>query len=422
MSVTAVIGAQWGDEGKGRIVDLLAEQANLVVRCQGGANAGHTVINPLGRFVLHLIPSGIFNQEATCIVGSGVAMDPKSLREEMEGLVKGGVSVDRLLISDRAQVVMPYHILFDKLEEERLGAKKVGTTLRGIGPCYTDKVARIGIQAGDLLDPDVLVRKIGAAVELKNQIIRAVYRSEEIDPKDILEWAIEQGQTLKDHITDTAPIIWDAIDADRNILLEAQLGTMRDIDWGTYPYITSSSTGAAGLCAGAGVPPNKVDRVVAVAKAYTTAVGNGPFPTELSDGVGEFLRNKGNEFGATTGRPRRTGWFDAVNVRYCCKLNGVTDLAITKMDVLDEVETVKYATAYKKNGTTFKTVPMTPVAEEVEPIYSEMPGWKGTVSDARKFEDLPLEAQNYVNKIEELTGVKATMVSVGAERSQIIFR
>lgn len=422
MSVTAIIGAQWGDEGKGRVVDLLAEDAELVIRCQGGANAGHTVVNPLGRFILHLIPSGIFNKNATCIIGSGVAMDPESLRKEMEDVKKGGVGVDRLLISDRAQVVMPYHILFDRLEEERLGANKVGTTLRGIGPCYGDKVARIGIQAGDLLEPDVLRKKIEAAVELKNRIINAVYNSKKIEAKHMLEWALEQGAVLRDHIMDTTPLTWDAIDAGKNVLLEGQLGTMRDIDWGAYPYITTSSTGAAGLCAGSGVPPTKVDRVIGVTKVYTTAVGNGPFPTELNDGMGDFLRNKGNEFGATTGRPRRTGWFDAVGVKFSVRLNGITDLALTKLDVLDEFESIKYATAYKQNGKTFNSVPLAPLQDIVEPVYEEMPGWKGTVSEARKFEDLPDQARNFVNRIEELVGVKASMISVGAERNQIIMR
>lgn len=422
MAVTAIIGAQWGDEGKGRIVDLLAEDAELIVRCQGGANAGHTVVNPLGRFVLHLIPSGIFNPKGTCIIGAGVAMDPKSLREEMAGLEQGGVGTDRLLISDRTQVVMPYHILFDKLEEERLGAKKVGTTLRGIGPCYGDKVARIGIQAGDLLTPDILRVKIESAVELKNRIIDAVYKSDKIDPKDIMEWALEQAEALKDHIIDTCPLIWGAMDAGRNILLEGQLGTMRDIDWGAYPFITTSSTGAAGLCAGSGVPPNRVDKVVGVVKVYTTAVGNGPFPTELNDGMGELLRQKGDEFGATTGRPRRCGWFDAVGVRFSAKLNGITDIALTKLDVLDGMDSIKYATAYKHDGKTINSVPLAPLQDIVEPVYEEMSGWDGTVSNARTFQDLPEEAQNYVNRIEELVGVKATMISVGAERNQIILR
>jgi adenylosuccinate synthase len=283
-------------------------------------------------------------------------------------------------------------------------------------------MARIGIQAGDLLDADILRKKVDAAVEYKNRIVTSVYGAEKIDPKDMLEWALEQGAVLRDNIVNTCPIMWEALDTNKNILLEGQLGTMRDIDWGAYPFVTSSSTGAAGLCAGSGVPPTRLDRVVGVVKAYTTAVGNGPFPTELNDGMGEFLRDKGNEYGATTGRPRRTGWFDAVGVRFAAKLNGMTEIALTKLDVLDEIESIKYASAYKQNGSTFNTVPLAPLQDVVEPVYEEMAGWKGTVSEARKFEDLPVEAQNYVNKIEELVGVKTSMVSVGAERSQIIMR
>jgi len=418
MPVTAIIGAQWGDEGKGRIVDLLARGAEIVVRCQGGANAGHTVVNPLGRFVLHLVPSGIFS-DALCIVGTGVVLDPEELAKELAALEAGGVRTDRLIVSDRAHIVMPYHILFDKLEEERLGERKIGTTLRGIGPCYGDKVARIGIQAGDLLDVDVLSRKITAALEWKNRVLESVYGHAPLSADELISWAREQGAKLRGRIRPAGQIIWDALAAGRRILLEGQLGTMRDIDWGAYPYITTSSTGAAGLCAGAGVPPTAVDRVIGVAKAYTTAVGSGPFPTELTDEIGEEIRKRGGEFGATTGRPRRTGWFDAVAVRYSVRLNGISEIALTKLDVLDGMKTVRAAVAYRLNGRIVEDLPLAADMAYAEPIYEEFAGWSGS-ADALSFDGLPSAAQIYIKRLQELIGTRIRLVSVGAERSRIV--
>jgi len=418
MPVTAVIGAQWGDEGKGRIVDLLAAEADVVVRCQGGANAGHTVVNPLGKFVLHLVPSGIFSG-AICVVGTGVVVDPEELIKELETLEAAGVNTDRLIVSDRAHVVMPYHILFDRLEEERLAERKIGTTLRGIGPAYGDKVARTGIQAGDLLNPDILAAKIRAALEWKNKVLDCVYGQPPLCADDLIAWAVEKGKALAARIRPAGPVVWDALARGRRVLLEGQLGTMRDIDWGAYPYITTSSTGAAGLCAGAGVPPTALDLVIGVAKAYTTAVGSGPFPTELKDETGDRLRQVGGEFGATTGRPRRTGWFDAVAVRYASRVNGFTEIALTKLDVLDGMQAVKVAVAYRLNGRVIDDLPLSAEMAQVQPIYEELEGWTGA-AHAATFHDLPAKAKEYVRRLQELIQTRIRLVSIGPERSSIL--
>lgn len=418
MSVTAIIGAQWGDEGKGRIVDLMASEADLVIRCQGGANAGHTVINPLGKFVLHLVPSGIFS-EATCIIGTGVALDPEELLKELAMVESGGVDTRRLLVSDRAHVVMPYHILFDRLEEQRLAERKIGTTLRGIGPAYGDKVGRTGVQVGDLLDPDVLSDKISGALEWKNKVLECVYNHGPLSADELMEWARKNGEKLKDRIVASGPIVWDALAAGRRILLEGQLGTMRDIDWGAYPYITTSSTGAAGLCGGSGVPPASLDRIIGVAKTYTTAVGSGPFPTELDDDIGEHIRQQGGEFGATTGRPRRTGWFDAVAMRYSCRLNGISEIALTKLDVLDGMDVVKVAIAYKIKGRTIEELPLAAPMWDAEPIYEEFEGWTGS-AEASEFLELPIAAQRYIRRLQELVATRIRMVSTGPERDKLV--
>jgi len=314
---------------------------------------------------------------------------------------------------------MPYHILFDKLEEQRLSNRKIGTTLKGIGPAYGDKVARIGIQAGDLLDADVVSQKIKAAVEQKNLILAAIYNHEPLSAENLIDWAIENGRKLKERIKPTSPIIRDALSKDKNILLEGQLGTMRDIDWGAYPYITTSSTGAAGLCLGSGIPPTALNRVIGITKAYTTAVGAGPFPTELFDTTGEFLRKQGNEFGATTGRPRRTGWFDAVAVRYSAQLNGITEIALTKVDVLDGMETIKVAVGYKLDGAIIDGIPHANRMDDVQPVYEEFEGWTGSVN-ASSYEELPKAARRYVERLQELVGVPIRLVSIGPERDSIV--
>jgi len=421
MAVTAVVGAQWGDEGKGRIVDLLARQADLVIRFQGGNNAGHTVVNEYGTFRLHLIPSGIFHPQARCLIGTGVVVNPGALREEMAELAAAGVSLDGLLISERAQVVMPYHILFDRLHEQRLGRRKVGTTLRGIGPAYADKAARTGLQMGDLLDPDYLWERVEQLVAWKNEILTSVFHQKPLSAKAIYQELREHGQALAPYICDPLPVLDAALAGDSHILLEGQLGAMRDLDWGTYPYVTSSSPTAAYAYVGVGLPPTVRLRVVGVAKAYTTAVGAGPFPTELQDEMGEFLREEGGEYGATTGRPRRCGWFDAVAVRHSARLSGFTLLALTKLDVLDKLERVKIGVAYRLENQTFDRVPMTRLLQRVEPVYEEVAGWQTSTRDLREYDQLPPAAKAYIARIEELVGVPVGLISVGPERDQIIY-
>lgn len=421
MPVTAVVGAQWGDEGKGRIVDLLASEADVVVRFQGGNNAGHTVVNERGKFALHLIPSGIFNPQAQCIIGTGVVVDPVALWQEMQELSQAGVSMERLVISERAQVVLPYHRLLDALDERRRGARKVGTTLKGIGPAYADKAARVGLQMGDLLDEDYLWSRLELLVAWKNRLLTQVFEVEPLSAKAIFEELRPVARSLGPYIQDTLPLLEEALARDRRILLEGQLGALRDLDWGTYPYVTSSNPTAGGACSGAGLPPAAITQVLGVAKAYTTAVGEGPFPTELRDETGNFLREEGGEYGATTGRPRRCGWFDAVAVRYSARLNGFTGLALTKLDILDRLEKIRIGVAYRYRDQILDRVPMTRIMEQVEPVYEEMEGWCTSTVGVRTYEDLPPAAQAYVSRLEELVRVPIKLISVGPERHQIVF-
>ncbi len=424
MPVCAVVGAQWGDEGKGRVVDLLAQRSELVVRFQGGNNAGHTVVNEHGTFRLHLLPSGIFNPACDNIIGTGCVVSPGALIEELNEVREGGAEAHRLLISERAQVVMPYHILLDGLDEakrERSGAE-IGTTKRGIGPCYTDKAARIGLQMGDLLDRDWLAERCRFLVGLKNHLLAEVYGAEALDPEQVLETLWAEGQALADRIGDPLPPVHTALDGDQAILLEGQLGALRDIDWGTYPYVTSSSPTAGGASLGAGIPPHRISEVIGVAKAYTTAVGAGPFPAELPDEQGEALRRHGAEFGATTGRPRRCGWFDAVAVRYAARLNGFTAIALTKLDVLDHLDQLQLCTAYRIGDELLDRVPVPRRMAQAEPVLEPMPGWRCDTTGVRRYEDLPASARAYVERVEELVGVPIGMVSVGAERDAIIIR
>lgn len=424
MAVRAIVGAQWGDEGKGKIVDFLAAQADVVVRFQGGSNAGHTIVNEYGTFKLHLVPSGIFYPHSTCIIGTGVVVDPKGLIEELNEIKSKGAATGRLLISERAHVVMPYHYLFDKLEEESRGVGKIGTTLRGVGPAYVDKVARVGIQMGDLLDADYLASKVRAAVDQKNKVLLGVYGHERLSADDIIQEYLEYGRILADSITDILPTVDSAIREGRTVLLEGQLGAMRDLDWGIYPYVTSSLPTAGGAASGAGIPPWAITEVIGVVKAYSTSVGEGPMPTELFDEDGVKLREVGGEYGATTGRPRRCGWFDAVAARYGARLSGFTGLAVTKLDVLGAFDRIKVCVAYRdrKTGETYDTVPPTRIVSRVEPVYEELPGWKRPISHARLFDELPAEAQSYVERIEALVGARAVVVSVGPGRDQTILR
>ncbi|HEY63953.1 MAG TPA: adenylosuccinate synthase [Caldilineae bacterium] len=419
MTVTAVVGAQWGDEGKGRVVDYLAQRADMVIRFQGGDNAGHTVVNEFGTFRLHLVPSGIFNPRTQCIVGTGTVVNPETLLQEMRELSEAGVSLDNLWLSERAHVVFPYHRLLDGLEEEARGQAQLGTTKRGIGPAYADKAARHGIRLGDLIRPDYLRHRLELVIERKNRTL-AYFGKPPVDFEELLEQAIAWGEALAPRIVDTLPMIEEAVRGGKEVLLEGQLGAMRDLDWGIYPYVTSSNPLAGAACAGAGIPPTAIDRVIGVVKAYSTAVGAGPFPVELKDEVGERLREIGGEYGATTGRPRRCGWFDAVAVRRSAWLNGFTGLAITKLDVLDSFPEIKICVGYRLDGEVIKHVPDTPVLEQVTPVYETWPGWQTSTRDARTWDDLPEAARAYLNRISELAGVPIQYISVGPERDQLV--
>ncbi len=419
MSVTAVVGAQWGDEGKGRIVDYLAQRADMVIRFQGGDNAGHTVMNEYGLFRLHLVPSGIFNPATCCIVGPGTVVNPETLIGEMAELASAGVALDNLWLSERSQVVMPYHRLLDGLEETARGSGQIGTTRRGIGPAYADKAARIGIRLGDLCRPDYLAARLAQVLPHKNLALQH-FGQPALNLDDLLAQATAWGRVLGPRIVDTLPMVQEAVQRGRRVLLEGQLGVMRDLDWGTYPYVTSSNPIAGAACAGAGLPAAAITEVIAVVKAYCTAVGAGPFPTELKDDVAVHLRQVGQEYGATTGRPRRCGWLDGVVLPYAAWLNGFTGLAITKLDVLDGLPEVKLCVGYRLEGRLITHVPDTPDLERCEPVYETWPGWSRSTRTARRWEELPTEAQAYLRRIAELAGAPIRYVSVGPERDQLI--
>ena len=420
MPVTAIVGAQWGDEGKGRIIDYLAQRADVVIRFQGGDNAGHTVINDYGKHALHLIPSGIFNPATRNIIGSGCVVNPGALLEEMARLEAAGASLDNLWISARAHMVLPYHRLLDALEEQARGADSIGTTRRGIGPAYADKAARSGLRMGDLLHPDWLEARLENALRTVNRKLQ-VLGGEPVDGRELFALLMDYRAKLEPRIVDTTPILRQALEADASILLEGQLGVMRDLDWGVYPYVTSSNPTAAYAPVGAGLPAGSVTRVIGVVKAYSTAVGEGPFPTELHDATGEKLREIGAEFGATTGRPRRCGWFDGVAIRHAAWLNGMTGLAVTKLDVLDHFEELKICVGYRLPSGEIITdaVPDTPILYQVEPVYETWPGWLSDTTRARRWDDLPREARAYLRRISDLAGVKIDYVSVGPERAQM---
>ncbi|MCB9079734.1 MAG: adenylosuccinate synthase [Anaerolineaceae bacterium] len=416
MPVTAVVGAQWGDEGKGRVVDALAEKMDLVIRFQGGDNAGHTVVNHYGTFKLHLVPSGIFTSSAQCLIGTGCVVYPPALFEELATVEAAGVDTSRLYVSDRAQIVMPYHRQLDSLHES--GGAALGTTKRGIGPAYSDKSARRGLRMGDLLRPDWLQSRLTKAVEHANIELK-YYDQKPIDVQEMLEVCRAWGEKLQDRIINPLPMVRQAYEQNANILLEGQLAAMRDLDWGTYPYVTSSNPTATFAPVGAGLPPQALTQVIGVVKAYTTAVGAGPVPTDQGDNdTAERLREKGGEYGATTGRPRRCGWLDTVNLNYVAYLNGFTDIVITKLDVLDGMPELKICTGYRlADGTLIDYVPDTPIYETVEPIYESWPGWPDDATrTAKSWSDLPAAAQNYLTRIQELVGVPIKFVSVGPER------
>jgi len=421
VAVIAVVGSQWGDEGKGKVIDLLAERAQVVARFSGGDNAGHTVINPYGEFRLHLVPSGIFYRQVTCIIGNGVAINPAVLLKEISDLRKHGVDTSRLFISDRAHLIMPYHTLLDKLEEERRSKEALGTTLRGIGPVFSDKVARLGIRVGDLLDKDVFLNRLKFTLELKNIILTKVYQAPPLSLEEIYQQYCYYAEQLIPFIRETSSIIRETVAKGELVLLEGAQGALLDPDFGTYPYVTSSSPLAGAGCIGVGLGPRQIDRVIGVFKAYCTRVGAGPMPTELKDQIGDFIRQKAHEYGATTGRPRRCGWFDAVAGRFSVQVNGLTEIALTHLDIYDSFSTIKICTAYKFKNEILTSFPCDiATLEKCQPIYEELDGWQESISSIRNFQKLPRGARNYISRLEALLSCPITLVSVGPDRRQVI--
>jgi adenylosuccinate synthase len=416
-----VIGAQWGDEGKGKITDLLSKSADVVVRYQGGVNAGHTVVVQDQTFKLHLIPSGILYPDTECIIGSGTVIDPKVLIEELDCLESLGISTQKLFISETAHVTMPYHRLIDQASEERRGSHKIGTTGRGIGPTYADKSERTGIRVIDLMDPELLAKQLRWTVNYKNVILEKLYDLPPLDPEGVIAEYLDYADRLRAHVIDSSLKIYDAFQRRRNILFEGAQGTLLDLDHGTYPYVTSSNPVAGGACVGAGVGPTMIDRVIGVAKAYTTRVGEGPFPTELNGTMGELLCDRGAEFGTTTGRKRRCGWFDAVIGRYAVRINGLDCLAITKLDVLDELEEINVCIAYEIDGQHFRDFPTSARQfARCQPVYKTLPGWQQSTDHCRSLDDLPPQALDYLKFLAELMEVPIAIVSLGASRDQTI--
>jgi adenylosuccinate synthase len=420
MAVQIIVGAQWGDEGKGKIVDMLAEGVDIVARYQGGANAGHTVCIGDKEFVLHLIPSGIFHPHITCIIGNGVVIDPLALMSEIGQLASAGIQIGgRLLISHNAHLIMPYHKLLDTIREQM--PNKIGTTGRGIGPAYIDKFMRVGIRIVDLLDRDVLARKLKANIEEKNQILTKVYGETKLDVDAIIAEYQEFDKKIDGYVTDTSAFLNHAIREGKKIIAEGAQGALLDVDHGTYPFVTSSNPTSGGACTGLGIPPTAVDSIIGVVKAYSTRVGNGPFPTELQDATGERLRNLGHEFGATTGRPRRCGWFDAVSLRYSVQVNGIENIAITKLDVLDDFDEIRICIGYEHDGKRLKTFPTdVQTLERTKPVYETLQGWKSSLSGATRRENLPVNARRYIDTLSRLINVPVSLVSVGPRRDQTI--
>ena len=422
--VVIVVGGQWGDEGKGKVIDYLAERADMVIRSQGGNNAGHTVVTDHGEFKFQLIPSGILYPGCTCVIGNGVVVDPRVLLKEIQQLRERGVNPGNLVVSERAHMVMSYHPLFDQLEEGARGDDRLGTTWRGIGPAYSDKIRRIGFRIGDLQKEVFMRKKIDFVVgQVKNPIMRDLYREKPLDTEDTLQEYLGYARELDPFIKDTFPLIHEALDENRNVLLEGAQATMLDLDFGTYPYVTSSNPTAGGACTGSGVPPTRVDLTLGVFKAYTTRVGYGPLPTEMHDAEGERIRERGAEFGTVTGRARRVGWFDGPVANYASRINGVGSVALMKLDVLDETERLRICTAYRFRGE-IHTHPMANIShlKHCEPVYEEMPGWMEPIGSARRWEDLPSSCRDYVERIGELCRAPVEMVGVGPRRDQFVTR
>ncbi|MEK6410376.1 MAG: adenylosuccinate synthase [Acidobacteriota bacterium] len=423
MKNVVVVGAQWGDEGKGKVVDILAPHFDIVARYQGGHNAGHTVRIGDRKFILRLIPSGILHDECSCVIGNGVVVEPRAFNSELQELRELGVECEgRLFVSSRAHLILPYHVTLDRAREERLGANSVGTTMRGIGPAYEDKASRTGIRAGDLLYPDLLREKIRANIKEKNlELISMNVQAMDVD--STLDDFLADALRLKPFIRDTAAMINTATRDGKSVLIEGAQGTMLDVDHGTYPFVTSSNATAGGAATGLGLAPRKITGALGIAKAYTTRVGGGPFPTELLNEHGAYLQKRGNEYGAVTGRPRRTGWFDATVVRYAVMLNGFDALALTKLDVLDEFEEINISTAYRCRGELLADMPYgASVLAECEPVYETLPGWKVTTSRTTKFDELPQAAKDYISRVEELCGAPVALISTGPDRTETIIR
>jgi adenylosuccinate synthase len=421
MPSVVIVGSQWGDEGKGKVTDFLAEKAEMIVRFQGGNNAGHTVVDGDQEFKLHLIPSGILYPEKTSVIGNGVVIDPAVLIQEMDYLVARNINIDNLKISERAHIIMPYHKKLDEVIEESKGDAKIGTTRRGIGPAYMDKAARVGIRFIDLLDKDEFEAQLETNLKEKNNLLTKVYNVEGFDKKAVLEEYLGYAERLRKYCADTSLIIYNVLKAGKNVLFEGAQGTLLDLDHGTYPFVTSSHPISGAACIGAGIGPTEVTKVLGIIKAYTTRVGEGPFPTELLDETGLHLREKGSEFGTTTGRPRRCGWFDAVIARYTVRLSGLSSLALTKLDVLTGMEKIKICTGYRYEDKIIKDFPASlKLLAKCKPIYEELPGWQEDISSAKKIADLPETAQNYLNRISELSGAPISIIGVGYRRTETI--
>lgn len=419
MATAMVLGTQWGDEGKGKIVDYLAQKADVVIRSQGGNNAGHTVVADGQSFALRLLPSGILFSEKTCIIGNGVVVNPEVLLEEIDGMVKKGVAISKLEVSTRAHVIMPYHIRIDEEDEKLRGDDKIGTTKNGIGPCYADKINRVGIRIGDLMDRDVFYQKLKTNLELKNRLFATYYNCEGFDFEEIFTKYTALAERIRPYVKDTEYSANQYIKEGKKVLFEGAQATMLDLDHGTYPFVTSSNPTAGGACVGSGVGPRMMSNIIGVVKAYTTRVGAGPFPAEQSNKIGEYLRETGHEFGTVTGRSRRCGWFDSVVVRYAAMLNSLDYLAITRLDILDGLDTINICKGYMYKGIELKEYPESlNILQDVEPVYEELPGWKTDISGRKSYDELPENARYYVERISQLVGVPLGIVSVGPDRSQ----
>jgi adenylosuccinate synthase len=419
MTSVVVVGTQWGDEGKGKITDFLSENAEVVARYQGGDNAGHTIKFNGETYKLHLIPSGIFNKDKICVIGNGMVVNPKSLVQELAGLHERGITTENLRISNRAHVILPYHIKWDEVEEASKGANKIGTTKKGIGPAYMDKAARVGIRIADLLDREIFEEKLEQNLKEKNRLFERIYETTGFTKEEILDEYFEYGQQVKQYVCDTSVVLNNALDEGRRVLFEGAQGVMLDIDQGTYPFVTSSNPVAGGVTIGSGVGPSKINHVVGVCKAYTSRVGDGPFPTELLNEVGDQIREVGREYGTTTGRPRRIGWYDSVVVRHARRVSGITDLSLNSIDVLTGLKTVKICTAYRYDGQLIDEYPANlNILKKCEPVYEELPGWTEDITGCKSLDELPENARHYVERVSQLTGIPLSTFSVGPAREQ----